>query len=70
VNKALSLLKNTSEEEQRILDDLTQSILNKVLHHPISLLKNQERGGHGKLYVEMTRKIFHLDEEEDEQPAS
>ncbi|OGP97753.1 MAG: glutamyl-tRNA reductase, partial [Deltaproteobacteria bacterium RBG_19FT_COMBO_52_11] len=32
VNKALSLLKNTSEEEQRILDDLTQSILNKVLH--------------------------------------
>ena len=70
VNKALSLLKNTSEEEQRILDDLTQSILNKVLHHPISLLKNQERGGHGKLYVEMTRKIFNLDEEEDEQPAS
>lgn len=70
VKKALSLLKNTSEEEQRILDDLTQSILNKVLHHPISLLKNQERGSHGKLYVEMTRKIFHLDEEENDQPAS
>ena len=65
-NKTLTLLKNASEEEQKTLDLLTQSIVNKILHHPISLLKHQEDRGQGKLYVEMTRKMFHLDEEEDE----
>jgi len=70
VEKTLSLLKNVSEEERKALDLLTNSIINKILHHPISLLKHQESRDHGKLYVEMTRKIFHLDEGDDEQPAS
>jgi glutamyl-tRNA reductase len=70
VEKTLSLLKNASEEERRALDLLTNSVINKILHHPIYLLKHQESRGQGKLYVEMTRKIFHLDEEDDEQPAS
>lgn len=64
MQKTLAVLKNTSEEEKRTLDLLTNAIINKILHHPISLLKHQESGGHGKDYVEMTRKIFHLDEEE------
>ncbi|MBU1205782.1 MAG: glutamyl-tRNA reductase [Proteobacteria bacterium] len=64
--KTLALLKNASGEEQQALDLLTQSIINKILHHPISLLKHQENREQGKLYVDMTRKIFHLDEEEDE----
>ncbi|MDH4268382.1 MAG: glutamyl-tRNA reductase [Deltaproteobacteria bacterium] len=64
--KTLALLKNASEEEQKALDLLTQSIINKILHHPISLLKHQESREQGKLYVDITRKIFHLDEEEDE----
>ena len=66
VAKTLALLKNASEEEQKALDLLTQSIINKILHHPISLLKHQESREQGKLYVDITRKIFHLDEEEDE----
>ncbi len=70
VEKTLSLLKNASEEERKALDLLTNSVINKILHHPISLLKHQESRGQGKLYVEMTRKIFHLDEEDDEQPGS
>jgi glutamyl-tRNA reductase len=70
VEKTLSLLKNASEEERRALDLLTNSVINKILHHPIYLLKHQESRGQGKLYVEMTRKIFHLDEEDDEQPPS
>jgi len=68
--KTLTLLKNASEEEHKALDLLTQSIINKILHHPISLLKHQEHRGQGKLYVDMTRKIFHLDEEEDEPSTS
>jgi len=66
MDKTLALLKNSSEEEQKVLDLMTQSIINKILHHPISLLKHQENRGQGKLYVDITRKIFHLDEEEDE----
>jgi len=70
VDKTLSLLKNVSEEERQALDLLTNSIINKILHHPISLLKHQESRGHGKLYIEMTRKIFHLDEEDNGESAS
>jgi glutamyl-tRNA reductase len=70
VDKTLSLLKNASAEERKALDLLTNSIINKILHHPISLLKHQESRGHGKLYVEMTRKIFHLDEEDNGPSAS
>jgi len=68
--KTLTLLKNASEEERKALDLLTQSIINKILHHPISLLKHQESREQGKLYLALTRKVFHLDEEEDETSTS
>ncbi len=72
VEKTLALRKNVSEEERKSLDLLTHSIINKILHHPISLLKHQDSHIHGKLYVEITRRIFNLDQEEngDEHPAS
>ena len=70
VDKALSLFKNVSEDERKALDLLTNSIINKILHHPISLLKHQESRDHGKVYIEMTRKIFQLDEEDNGQSSS
>jgi len=70
VDKALSLFKDVSEDERKALDLLTNSIINKILHHPISLLKHQESRDYGKIYVEMTRKIFRLDEEDNEQSVS
>jgi glutamyl-tRNA reductase len=70
VDKALSLFKNVSEDERKALDLLTNSIINKILHHPISLLKHQKSRDHGTIYVEMTRKIFRLDEEDNEPSAS
>jgi len=70
VDKALSLFRNVSDDERKALDLLTNSIINKILHHPISLLKHQESRDHGKIYVEMTRKIFRLDEEDNEPSAS
>ncbi len=68
--KTLTMLKNASEEERKALDLLTQSIINKILHHPIALLKHQESREQGKLYLAITRKVFHLDEEEDESSNS
>jgi glutamyl-tRNA reductase len=70
MDKTLALLKNASEEEKKALNLMTQSIINKILHHPLSLLKHQGNRGQGELYVDMTRKIFHLDEEEDEPKTS
>jgi glutamyl-tRNA reductase len=70
VAKTLALMKNSSEENRELLEMLTTSIVNKILHHPISMLKHQEERGHGKLYTEMTRKIFHLDPEEEEEPVT
>ena len=70
VAKTLALMKNSSEENRKLLEMLTTSIVNKILHHPISMLKHQEERGHGKLYTDMTRKIFHLDPEEEEEPVT
>ncbi len=70
VAKTLALMKNSPEENRKLLELLTTSIVNKILHYPISMLKHQEERGHGKLYTEMTRKIFHLDPEEEEEPQN
>jgi len=70
VAKTLALMKNSSQENRKLLETLTTSIVNKILHHPISMLKHQEERGHGRLYTDMTRKIFHLDPEEEEEPVT
>jgi len=64
--KTLSLMKNASEEDRRLLELLTTSVINKILHGPISMLKHQEERGHGKLYVDLIRKVFGLDPKEEE----
>jgi glutamyl-tRNA reductase len=69
VAKTLALLKDSSEEQRRLLDALANSIVNKILHHPISTLKRQEERGHGKAYTEVMRRMFHLDPEEEEERA-
>jgi len=67
LTKTLSLMKNSSEEDRRLLEVLTTSVVNKILHGPISMLKHQEERGHGKLYTDMIRKIFRLDPEDEEE---
>ena len=64
--KTLSLMKNPSEEDRKLLEVLTASVVNKILHGPISILKHQEERGHGKLYTEMIRKIFLIDPKDEE----
>jgi glutamyl-tRNA reductase len=67
VEKTLSRWKDATVEERKILEVLTQSIINKILHHPISQLKRQGIHNHGKLYLEITRQVFNLDEGKDEE---
>ncbi len=63
MEKTFPRLQGISEEERQNLELMTQAIISKILHRPITLLKRGDREGHGKFYLEMTRKIFDLDEE-------
>ncbi len=64
LQKAFARLKNLTPEEQAILEAMSASIVNKILHDPMLALKTQnleEEGGY-QSYLEMIQKLFRLDE--------
>jgi glutamyl-tRNA reductase len=63
LGKALSALPQLSEKERRGMEALTEAIVKKILHGPITLLKKTSRNSEGELYVDVVKKIFKLDEE-------
>lgn len=64
LEKAFSKLKNLSPEQKAILEAMSTSIVNKILHDPLLAIKAQnfdeEEGGQG--YLQVIQKIFRLDE--------
>lgn len=66
INRTFSLLRNTSAEEREVIDLLTKSIINKAIHHPIAFLKSQNNQEQGKFNIELFRKIFALEEDNDQ----
>lgn len=62
--KALSKLKNLAPEQQAILEAMSSSIINKILHDPLLALKTQdlEKGDRATSYLELIQKLFRLDE--------
>jgi glutamyl-tRNA reductase len=55
------------DSEQAAVDALTQSIVNKVLHAPISRLKKEAEREEGLAYLEVARVLFDLDEGADDE---
>ncbi len=53
------------DSEQAAIDALTQSIVNKVLHAPISRLKKEAEREEGLAYLEVARVLFDLDKDPD-----
>ena len=51
-----------SDKEKEILDKLTSSIVNKIIHDPLIVLKKQSESDNGTIYVEVARKLFKLDD--------
>ena len=49
-----------SPEQQEAVDRLTRSLINKILHHAISQLKDMAHHPDGPEYVELVRKIFNV----------
>jgi len=63
VNRALA--RHFIEEEQReAVDALTRSIVNKLLHAPISRLRREAEREEGMAYLEAARVLFDLDSDE------
>ena len=47
-------------EQQEALERITQSMINKILHHPITQLKDMAHRPEGSEYVKFVRKIFNV----------
>ncbi len=60
LDKALARLPGASEETRQVLEALSQSIVNKVLHTPIEKLRDSSRAGHGRRWIEVVSEVFGL----------
>jgi len=56
-----------SDVELTAVDALTKSIVNKILHAPVSRLKREAEREEGIAYLETVRVLFELDEELDQE---
>ena len=45
---------------EQVVDQITQALVNKILHHPISLLKEMAHDPNGAEFTELLRKIFNI----------
>ncbi len=66
LEKMLFLHPDLSEKERRSLEALTSAIVNKILHEPLTRLKQKDEGAMTDLYVEAIRSLFRLPERTDE----
>ena len=64
LERALARLE-LGDAEQAAVDALTKSIVNKILHAPISRLKQEAEREGGMVYLEIARVLFELDDETD-----
>jgi glutamyl-tRNA reductase len=62
LERALARLE-LGDAEQAAVDALTKSIVNKILHAPVSRLKREAEREEGIAYLEVARVLFDLDDE-------
>jgi len=69
--KALSSIdsEKLSAKERKAIEAMTGAIVNKILHHPVTHLKREADKIEGDLYIDTIRKLFDLDEAEEESKA-
>jgi len=60
LERALGRLPGAAEETRRVMEALSQAIVNKVLHAPMVKLKDSSRAGHGRRWTEMISELFGL----------
>ncbi len=60
LERALQRLPAANDETRRVMEALTQAIVNKVLHAPMVKLKDSSRAGHGPRWIELITELFGL----------
>jgi glutamyl-tRNA reductase len=61
LSKTFSNLKELGDRERKAIEALTSAIINKVLHQPITILKQSQNGMAGENYVDAVRVLFDLE---------
>ena len=69
VDKTLAKLA-IGESEREQVESLTRSIVNKILHSPLSRLRREAEREEGVAYLETARALFGLDEQPEATPAA
>ena len=60
VEKVIAGLNGNSQLDRELLDNLTSSIINKILHSPLTNLKRQEDTRKRDYYIDAIRNLFNL----------
>ncbi len=58
-------LSRLDEEDRKKVEALINAVVNKILHKPVTGLKDVSENGGGEAYVAAARRLFGLEEEED-----
>ena len=66
LKKTLSTLEDLTPEQRKGLENLTTSITKKILNDPILFLKRKEDRASRNLYLDVARKLFHLEPDNEE----
>ena len=61
VDKMLVSFPDLSARERQAMEDLSKTIVNKILHNPITLLKRENENADGEPYVDVVKKLFSVD---------
>ena len=61
IERNRKLLKDLSPEQQTIIDQITTSLVNKILHRPISQLKEAAHDPEGPEFIDIVRAVGTLD---------
>ncbi len=65
IERAIPSLNSLTEKERKTIEAMTSSIVNKILHHPVTHLKKEADRVEGDLYIDTIRKLFDLADEEE-----
>jgi len=62
IEKALKKISHLSEDDKKLLRQMSSSMVNKILHKPTIKLKQKTQSEDGHVYLKAIRHLFHLDD--------
>jgi glutamyl-tRNA reductase len=62
IEKTLKKISYLSEDDKKLLRQMSSSIVSKILHKPTIKLKQKTQSEDGHVYLKAIRHLFHLDD--------